>query len=389
MSALTGDLYAQSSVVKQLYLSGPSQSLDRIDPVASSAVTTLFTPNLSAVAAGIAVVNTVTNSSANPNSATFTVPAVTVGTGFNRMMLVGISQTNRTVLSVNYGGTALQLVGQETGNSNARLHIYALLNPPVGAANVVVTLNDNPGDGIVVGVSNFTGVNQTTPFGVFASNSGLSGSSSVTVSSATGELVYDLATLRASTMSVNSGQTELYNLSPDISGGASTKIGAASVTMGRSISGSFPRQNAIGAVSIKPAAVFTNTTFTQAPALCSALTIVAGSISVTNYVSIKAGTMPASPNITALLKYGANNIITLNNPVYSGGMLTWTGTLGANVTVPAGQAIQLVITTAQAGVIFVIDYDSQAKPSKINLPVSTYIDITSYAVYDAPFPEEI
>ncbi len=62
------------------------------------------------------------------------------------------------------------------------------------------------------------------------------------------------------------------------------------------------------------------------------------------------------------------------------------GTLASDVTVPAGQAISLRITTAVAGVIFRIDFDSQTKPSRIDLPVSTFINITSLNVYSAAYP---
>ncbi|MEZ4959932.1 MAG: DNRLRE domain-containing protein, partial [Saprospiraceae bacterium] len=128
-------------------------------------------------------------------------------------------------------------------------------------------------------------------------------------------------------------------------------------------------------------------TFTQNPALCSPLTIKTGQpITITNYISNVSGSMPANPNITAELKYGGSNIITFTSPTYSGGLLTWTGTIPSDVTVPAGQAITLEITNNQPSVSFKIDYDSQTKPSKIELPVSTFIDINSYAVYNAPYP---
>ena len=93
-------------------------------------------------------------------------------------------------------------------------------------------------------------------------------------------------------------------------------------------------------------------TFTEAPALCSQLIIKIGNnITVTNYITVTSGTMPANPAITATLSYGGNNIITLTNPVYNSGtgLLTWTGALLSDATVPAGQAIQLVISSAQAG----------------------------------------
>lgn len=130
----------------------------------------------------------------------------------------------------------------------------------------------------------------------------------------------------------------------------------------------------------------TSTTFTMAPALCDSLVIKAGTITVRTYVTISSGTMPANPAVTALLRYGSTTIINLTNPVYSGGMLTWTGTLGSDVSIQAGQAIALQITTATAGVTFRIDFDSQTKPSRIDLPVSTFIDILSLDVYTAAYP---
>lgn len=132
-----------------------------------------------------------------------------------------------------------------------------------------------------------------------------------------------------------------------------------------------------------------NITFTQIPALCANLVIKAQTISVLTYISITSGTMPANPNITAQIKYGSTNIITLTNPIYNAAtqLLTWTAVLGADVTVPSGQAIALQVNTAQAGVVFKILYRSASKPSRISLfPVSTFIDIMSFNVYNAPYP---
>ncbi|MBK7434521.1 MAG: hypothetical protein IPI66_11910 [Chitinophagaceae bacterium] len=133
----------------------------------------------------------------------------------------------------------------------------------------------------------------------------------------------------------------------------------------------------------------TSISFTQSPLLCSDMVIKAQTISVLAYVSITSGTMPANPNITATLSYGGNNIITLTNPVYNGTtkLLTWTGVLGTETTVPSGLGITLQITTAQAGVVFKLEYHSVTKPSRISLlPVSTFIDILSFNVYSAPYP---
>ena len=133
----------------------------------------------------------------------------------------------------------------------------------------------------------------------------------------------------------------------------------------------------------------TSVTFTQNPALCSDLVIKAQTISVVTYLNITNGSMPANPSITATLSYAGNTIITLNNPVYNSGskMLTWSGVLPADVTVPSGQPIALQITTAQTGVVFRIQYHSSTYPSRISLlPVSTFIDISSFNIYSASYP---
>lgn len=130
-------------------------------------------------------------------------------------------------------------------------------------------------------------------------------------------------------------------------------------------------------------------TFTQSPALCSPLTIQAGqTISITAYVEIKSGTMPSSPAITAVLKYGTTNVISLPSPAYNSslGLLTWQGKLNDNLTIPEGQTIQLEVTTLQSGVTFKLNYDSQTNPSKVSLPVSTYIHIEDFAAYNSAYP---
>jgi hypothetical protein len=123
---------------------------------------------------------------------------------------------------------------------------------------------------------------------------------------------------------------------------------------------------------------FNETTFTQAPALCNTLTIKAGeTITVSNFLSIESGTMPANPSINAELKYGATNIFTLSNPTYNSGtgLLTWTGALGSDVAVPAGESIALTVTTTEPNVSFYIDYDSQTKPSYIEFSMDSGANI--------------
>ncbi len=376
---------ANPSVVQTpLYLSDPGMLLDRIDPVATNITTTATSYAISSTTAPIAIdaSNTVTG-----NTMPITV-AHTTGTGANRLMLVGISQKNRTVTSVTYGATALTLVGENNLNSNARIALYRLINPPSGTANVVVNFSSAPDRGAVVNVTTYTGIDQTTPLGTFASQQAGSTNPSVNVTSAGGELVYDVVSIRNQPVTVTAGQTQRWNMSSgnEITGAGSTEPGAATTIMNWT---SASTDWALGAVPIKPAASQNTITFTQSPALCNDLVIKAQTIQMLVYVNVTSGTMPVNPAITASLKYGSTTFISLSNPVYNSStkILSWTGTLGADVTVPSGQAVALNITSAQPGVQFQIEYHSASKPSRISLlPVSTFIDFVSFNVYNAPYP---
>ena len=74
-------------------------------------------------------------------------------------------------------------------NDGVKSFIYGMVSPPSGAANVVVSANQN--SSFVVGAVTFTNVNQLTPLGTYV-GSGSAGdgtSGSVVVSSAAGEVV--------------------------------------------------------------------------------------------------------------------------------------------------------------------------------------------------------
>lgn len=399
------------SLTKPLYLSAdgsgsPDQDLDRNHPGETGDSTTAATSALSSGSGAVAVDAMTKNVSTSAASLTF---AHATGTGSNRLMLVAVvvgataSTGNNagTVSSVTYGGTSLTQVGTvaEPG-TRVRTYIYRLLNPPFGSNNVVVTLA--AARPVYAGVTTFTGVDQTTPLGTFVSTSagdvsGAGGggtSATLNVSSAANELVFDVIGIdRESGDNVSpvagTGQTARWtdNSSGFVAGGSSTEAGASTVTMSWSWVSS--NQYAIGAVAIKPATTNPTAAFTQTPTLCSALALpTGGAVSVTTYVNVSSGTMPTNPSITAVLKYGTTTFATLTNPTYdsSAGTLSWTGALAGNVTIPAGQAVVLEVTSSQSGVAFTIQYDSTTKPSKIKLPTTTVIDITSFGIYDAAYP---
>jgi uncharacterized repeat protein (TIGR01451 family) len=382
------------TVTKQLYLSDPSLALDRIDPVATADATTAQTL---VMGTGIEQVGApaFSNAAQTATSHSFSYNSGTTGT--NRVLIVGISYRNRdneTITGVTYNGVAMTQVGAVNNANDAQVYIFRLVNPPTGANNLDVTWSSALNQGAVVGAVTYSGVNQTTPTGTFASNSGSSTTPSVTVTGAVGQLVFGVVGGRTNNVdytATTSGATQLWTSRPfnqQTSGSAQTLPGVASAAL--TWSGSNNSWAAAG-VSLNPvvAGLTPVVTFTQTPALCSGLTIKAGlPISISAYLSIVSGTMPANPNITATLRYGATTIGASSTPTYnsSTGLLTWTGTLVSDVAVPAGQAISLVVTTNEAAATYRIDYDSQTKPSKISLPVSTYIDITSHQAYTAAYP---
>ncbi len=196
----------------------------------------------------------------------------TTGTGTERLMLVGVSwncgTTDRTISSVTFtpsGGGALELteVITERGYNatNPRYSaIYGLLDPPSGeTGTVTVTFSGAVSNGIVAGVANFAGVDQTDPLGPSDGANGNSGAPSVTLSGLYGdEVVFDNVFQGASgetqTLTAGADQTEQWN------GWISNARAAASTeeATGDSVTMSWTAESssywAIVAVAINPAA---------------------------------------------------------------------------------------------------------------------------------------
>ncbi|WP_345531602.1 DUF4347 domain-containing protein, partial [Viridibacterium curvum] len=170
--------------------------------------------------------------------------AHTVGSGSNGILIVEVSlRYNAGASSVTYGGVALTKLSSVTDALGVvTAELWYLKSPTAGTANVVVTLPTT--HEFVAGASSFFNVNQTTTFGTVATADGSSGTASLAVSSATGELVIDVVASRQNTTStVGAGQTQLWSLrngtaSADAWGGSSTEAGAASVTMSWTITSS-------------------------------------------------------------------------------------------------------------------------------------------------------
>ncbi|MEP3837328.1 MAG: LamG-like jellyroll fold domain-containing protein [Algibacter sp.] len=369
---------------RQIFLSDPSQSLDLIDPVATSDSSTSQSELLGYFPSATAqLVNSFSGFAGVTSSSVFTLPNVEVLSGLNRLMLVGVSAKDGKVTDITYNGVSLNLVGKLDGDTfctqapivlganSAEIYIYSYLNPPIGTADVVVTLDSDYKKGIVVGASNYSEVNPSNPFGTFASASYNDDEDSpfdLYIPSANGNLVFDISTVRNGTQTMDIGQTELYNINSgsEVNGGSSTEIATSTSTLTTWSSTSCQEVGRAG-IAIN-GGYNTEATFLQSFALCEALTIKSSEpISVSTYLSVDSGVIPTNPSISAELKYGSTNIITLTNPTYnsSTGLITWTGALGSDTTVPLAQSIALTITTTELNVGFYIDFDSETKPSKI------------------------
>ena len=199
----------------------------------------------------------------------------TTGTGSDRLMLVGVSTRDRTVTGVTYNRVALIPVGVQTSNNNVKTAIYSMIAPPDGTFNVVVSLSGDPGKGAVVGVMTFTGVNQTTPLGTYASAVGNSTTAALNVTSASSELVFNVVSVQNQNIVNTAGQTQRWNVntSSENTGAGATKSGSA-IT---SLSWTLVKDDwSMSGISIKPLATadlqITKTANTTTPILENQIT---------------------------------------------------------------------------------------------------------------------
>src|SRR2546427_236510 len=201
-------------------------------------------------------------SSSNNSSAASLTWSHTVAAGSNRLLIVGISTTDSTCCTTTHDSVTYNTVqtmtkiSEVTGGSD-KVSIWKLVDPATGANNVVVTLSAPTN--VKGGAPSWSNVDQTTPVGTAATNTWSSNFPSVTVASAAEEVVHD--TIGANVdqdegaVTVGAGQTERWNIRTSHTGGGSTEVGAASVTMSWTMVKN--TSWAIVGVPIKPAHVFT------------------------------------------------------------------------------------------------------------------------------------
>ncbi|MFN2304715.1 MAG: cohesin domain-containing protein, partial [Anaerolineales bacterium] len=199
------------------------------------------------------VVTSATGGASGNTDTSFEIASHTTGTGEDRLMLVGVSWNsgtdakNITSVVFNYDTTELsfdEVITQEvtvSGSVSGPRYsaIYSYLNPPAGEiGTVTINFDEAVVNGIVAGVVNFKGVNQTDPLGTPAGANGEDTDPSVTLSGLGGtELIFDNVFLGGAdnsyTLSVGTDQTEHWNdFSQNARGTSSTEQAVgSSVTM--------------------------------------------------------------------------------------------------------------------------------------------------------------
>ena len=182
---------------------------------------------------GLAVALGSTSTGYVANGTTATVSHA-VGTGEDRLLLVSIGiRSFFDVSGVTYGGVALTkldsyALGYPTNGNFAKVEFWYLKNPTSGTANVVVTMPGN--EWVEVGVSDFSNVDQVTPFGTVGKAKASNATScSITVDAAKYDLVADVICTQGGTVAVTVGddQTLLFGVSSDTNWQASgsTELG--------------------------------------------------------------------------------------------------------------------------------------------------------------------
>lgn len=164
--------------------------------------------------------------------------AHTVGGGANRLLLVATSDYDGTVnqpTGVTYNGVALTKIGGLASAGNDVATLWGLKNPPSGTFNVVITWAGTPGNGIG-GASSWTGVDQTTPWGVAATATAGAGQPSVNVAGtvASSIVVDAFAVDDPTNVALTATGTLLHSIATGANGeggGSQWKAGGGTITM--------------------------------------------------------------------------------------------------------------------------------------------------------------
>ncbi len=207
VDVLAGNLSTEMSYVPQaaLGLTGTKQATPAPEDDAGNAHILALRPALV-----FPLVSSVTY--ALTTAGTDRVLIVSVGLGINDCG----GTTVPTVSGVTYFGVALtritSIVGTPCGANTTRSEQWRLIDPATGTNNVVVTLSAATVSGQTIhsGAMAFSGVDQTTPVRAFAAASGTGTSSTVTVTSAVGDMVVNTVGQGNIITAPGGGQTQRF-----------------------------------------------------------------------------------------------------------------------------------------------------------------------------------
>lgn len=351
------DLASGSSTNLTLTVTAPASG--SLTNTVSSTATTADpdATNNNGSAAGATVVTTITpnvpitefTGCATATGVATTTWSHTVGTGANRLLLVGVSFAgiDRSISSISYGGASLTYVG--SSSVNRRVEIWKLVNPTAGTASLVANWNGVRDAAFWSG--SFTNVDQNTPLGTFQSASGNSTTPSVTLSSAAGQLVVDVMAAAGDAGAINPGGGQTLICSGNTGtgasnarGGGSSEAGAASVTMSWSLGSA--KVWDLGAIALNPAPPQSADVFTVAS---GPATVVAGAnltytIAITNLGTATATNIVVKDTIPP----GSTFYYASDGGTYSAGVVTWPA---FNLVSGAVKSLTLTVTAAGSGTL--------------------------------------
>ncbi len=211
--------------------------------------------------AAVAVQTVGTGSGGNSNVSSVSITNFNV-TGSARYLVVGIvyNSTTITVSGVTCAGVALSPIGTVSNPDASKpiqIQMWELVNPALNAtATITVNLTAPSTAKLHVGAILFTGVDQTTPRGVFAMATGVGNTSTLIVPSAAGEMIVDAfgrndpSNTDPSDTTVQTEHLDVKN--NDAALAMSTRAGVApSATMDWTTTGGGNRW-ALGAISVRP-----------------------------------------------------------------------------------------------------------------------------------------
>lgn len=136
----------------------------------------------------------------------------TVGSGPNRLLLVGVAIYQETVRvdSITWGAQELTFLSTKVKGTTVRIELWYLKSPDSGTKDITVVRTGS--SRCVFGAASWESVKQTDTFGTVASSASFGSEAACTVVSADGELVVDAMAWQGNgTATVGSKQTERWN----------------------------------------------------------------------------------------------------------------------------------------------------------------------------------